>query len=51
MKIKITVNLPTPFIYHHRHEDLEMEVQLHSFFAFVSGHLHNTSALILTPTV
>jgi len=29
MKSEGTVHLPTPFIKHHRYEDLEMEVQLH----------------------
>jgi hypothetical protein len=51
MKSKSTVHLPTHFIKHHRHENLKMEVQLHSFLALVSGQLRATAALILTPTV
>jgi len=45
-----TVRLPTHFIKNHRHEDLEMEVQLHVFLALVSGQIHNTAALILIHT-
>jgi hypothetical protein len=50
MKSKVTVHLPTHFIKQHRCEDLEMEVQLHSFLVLVSVQLHTTTTLILIPT-